>query len=103
MQHKFFLIILIFSTVFLTDGFAQAPVQNEPRTISGGVLNGKAVKLVTPSYPKEAKDANADGAVLIQVTIDVQGNVIAAEAVSALKTFQHVLPSSVVKPDVPLV
>lgn len=82
MQHKFFLIILIFTTVFLIDGFAQATVQNEPKTISGGVLNGKALKLVTPSYPKEAKDANADGAVLIQVTIDVQGNVMSAEAVS---------------------
>jgi len=82
MQYKFFLLIIFFSTVFLIDGFAQAPVQNEPKTISGGVLNGKALNLVKPAYPKEAKDANADGAVVIQITIDVQGNVVAAEAVS---------------------
>lgn len=50
--------------------------------ISGGVLNGKAVHLVTPPYPAIARSAHASGAVQVQVLIDENGNVIAAHAVS---------------------
>jgi TonB family protein len=53
-----------------------------PKKISGGVLNGKAVKLVTPEYPAAARAVRATGAVNVQVTIDEQGNVISASAVS---------------------
>lgn len=52
------------------------------RKISAGVLNGKAVNLVVPQYPAEARSAKASGAVNVQVTIDEQGNVISAKAVS---------------------
>lgn len=50
------------------------------RTINGGVLNGKAVSLVKPAYPDEAREANADGAVAVNVIIDEAGNVISAQA-----------------------
>jgi TonB family protein len=50
--------------------------------ISAGVLNGKAINLVKPTYPPIARAANASGAVNVQVTIDEQGNVISAQAVS---------------------
>ena len=53
-----------------------------PKTISGGVLNGKATTLVKPKYPDEARAAKASGAVNVQITIDEQGNVISAKAVS---------------------
>ena len=53
-----------------------------PTTISGGVLNGKATYLAKPAYPAVAKAANASGAVNVQVTVDEQGNVTAASAVS---------------------
>ena len=53
-----------------------------PKTISGGVVNGKAVNLVTPSYPAAAKAVRASGSVNVQVTIDENGNVISASAVS---------------------
>ena len=53
-----------------------------PKTISGGVLNGKAVNLVKPPYPPAAKAVRASGAVNVQVTLDEQGNVISATAVS---------------------
>ena len=53
-----------------------------PKTISGGVVNGKARNLVTPVYPAAAKAVRASGAVNVQVTIDEQGNVISASAVS---------------------
>lgn len=50
--------------------------------ISGGVLNGKATSLPKPSYPPVAKAARASGTVTVQVTIDENGNVISARAVS---------------------
>jgi hypothetical protein len=49
---------------------------------AGGVLNGKAIKLPQPGYPLAARDAHASGAVIVVVTIDETGNVIAARAVS---------------------
>ena len=53
-----------------------------PKTISGGVVNGKASNLVKPPYPPAAKAVRAAGAVNVQVTIDEEGNVISASAVS---------------------
>ena len=49
--------------------------------VSGGVVNGKAIRLPTPPYPPPAKAAGAKGDVSVRVTIDEQGNVISAEAV----------------------
>jgi len=50
--------------------------------ISGGVLNGKAIELPLPAYPPAAKAVRAGGAVSVQVTIDENGEVISASAVS---------------------
>jgi protein TonB len=50
--------------------------------ISGGVLNGKAVRLVQPPYPPIARSAHASGQVVVQVLIDENGNVVAAHATS---------------------
>jgi TonB family protein len=52
------------------------------KTISGGVLNGKAISLPKPTYPAIAKAAKASGTVVIQITIDENGNVISAHPVS---------------------
>ena len=52
------------------------------KTISGGVLNGKAISLPKPAYPPIAKAAKASGTVVVQVTVDENGNVIEAHAVS---------------------
>ena len=52
------------------------------KTISGGVLNGKAISLPKPEYPPIAKAAKASGTVVVQVIVDENGNVIAAHAVS---------------------
>ncbi|MBV9211971.1 MAG: energy transducer TonB, partial [Acidobacteria bacterium] len=56
------------------------PVPKAP--ISGGVLNGKAISLPKPAYPAIAKTARASGTVVVQVTIDENGNVISANAIS---------------------
>ncbi len=53
-----------------------------PRTVSGGVVNGKARNLVTPQYPSAARAVRASGQVSVAVTIDENGNVISASAVS---------------------
>jgi len=60
-----------------------APKPTPPRApISGGVLNGKAISLPKPAYPPIARAAHAAGTVVVQVTIDENGSVIAAHAVS---------------------
>lgn len=57
--------------------------QNElPRVINGGVLNGKAISLPKPVYSDEAKAANIEGVVRVNVVIDESGNVISAEIAS---------------------
>ena len=58
--------------------------------ISAGVLNGKAISLPKPDYPPDAKAAGAEGVVVIQVTIDEQGNVAEARAISGPKQLQDV-------------
>lgn len=54
----------------------------EIKTISGGVLNGKAVKLVKPVYPPAARAVDAGGLVNVMITVDKEGDVISAESVS---------------------
>lgn len=53
-----------------------------PKTISGGVLNGKATSLPKPPYPPAARAVRASGAVSVQVLIDEDGRVVSATAVS---------------------
>lgn len=53
-----------------------------PKTISGGVVNGKAVSLPAPAYPAAAKAVGAKGSVSVQVLIDENGSVVSASAAS---------------------
>jgi protein TonB len=67
------------------------PKPTPPRApISGGVLNGKAISLPKPAYPPIAKQAHASGTVVVQVTIDENGSVISAHAVSGHPLLQAV-------------
>ena len=67
------------------------PAATPPRApISGGVLNGKAISLPKPAYPAIARQAHASGTVVVQVTIDENGNVISARAVSGHPLLQAV-------------
>ncbi len=58
------------------------PVVTKPPTQTLGVINGKATSLPKPNYTAAAKAIGAQGAVNVQVTIDEQGNVTSANAVS---------------------
>lgn len=61
---------------------APTPKPTPHAPISGGVLNGKAIRLVTPPYPAIARSAHASGQVTVQVLIDENGNVVSATATS---------------------
>jgi protein TonB len=58
------------------------PKPAAPKTISGGVLNGKATSLPKPPYPPAARAVRASGAVSVQVLISETGSVVSANAVS---------------------
>jgi TonB family protein len=67
-----------------------APAEDAPDTtaqpkklnVSGGVLQGTAIKKVQPVYPPVARVAGASGAVQVQITISETGDVIDAMALS---------------------
>ncbi len=58
----------------------QAIPKQVPRTISKGVINGSAIQLVKPLYPRAAKALGAKGVVKVQVELDEAGNVVSAKA-----------------------
>ena len=60
-----------------------------PKTVSGGVLNGKAISLPKPGYPPAAKAVRAGGSVSVQVLIDEEGRVVSASAVSGHPLLQQ--------------
>lgn len=70
--------------------FQESRRTDAPNPESGGVLNGKAIKLVTPEYPPEARAIRASGAVQVQVTIDETGKVIDARLVCGNPVFTRV-------------
>lgn len=87
MRIKFIFLLLAVLSFGATEVFAQGndgepPAGEAQKTISGGVLNGKATSLVKPAYPAAAKAVRAEGAVNVQVTIDENGSVVSASAVS---------------------
>src|SRR5215203_2516567 len=79
---KFLILSALVLSIFFTTVGAQTEQTQIPKTISGGVVNGKATNLVKPPYPAAARAVRAAGAVNVQVTIDESGNVISASAVS---------------------
>ena len=58
------------------------PPRNVRAPIIGGVLNGKAISKPQPAYPPLAVAAQAKGVVNVQVTVDENGDVISAQALS---------------------
>ncbi|MEP7339182.1 MAG: energy transducer TonB [Acidobacteriota bacterium] len=60
------------------------PTQAPPKkiSVSGGVLQGNAIRKPQPPYPPIAKAARAAGAVQVQVTISEEGKVIDAQVIS---------------------
>ncbi len=62
---------------------------NLPKTVSGGVLNQKAMQLARPTFPAAAKAVRATGSVAVQVLIHENGEVYTAVAVSGHPLFRR--------------
>ncbi len=56
------------------------PPANTNRPVNVGTINGRAISLPTPAYPTEARQVKASGRVMVNVTVDESGNVVAAKA-----------------------
>ena len=65
------------------------PQPGDSPVSESGVINGKAIKLIVPSYPAEAKINRVSGKVDVKVTIDERGKVIRACAVAGAKELQR--------------
>ncbi len=63
----------------VTTTVGEAPKQIK---VSGGVLQGSALRKVQPPYPAAAKAARAEGAVQVQITVSEKGDVIDASVVN---------------------
>ena len=58
-----------------------AKIPADIKQIAKGVVNGTAISLPRPAYPREAREKRAKGAVNVSVLIDETGNVLHACAV----------------------
>src|SRR6266446_5056695 len=80
-------VVIVFVGYLSLASFAlpQVNAQTEPPGIvrkSGGVLQASATKRVEPAYPQLAKAARVSGAVVVVVTVNEDGSVTSARAVS---------------------
>ncbi|HEY7547817.1 MAG TPA: energy transducer TonB, partial [Blastocatellia bacterium] len=65
-----------------TEPPTQPQVQQPKPIVRSIILQGTAINRVYPQYPPLARTANVSGAVVVEVTIDEQGNVAAARVLS---------------------
>lgn len=61
---------------------SSTPTNTPPSNVNIGVMNSRARDLRRPAYPQTAKQMGASGQVIVQISIDEQGNVISAKALS---------------------
>jgi TonB family protein len=79
------LVSFAISLCAVAPALGQVNSQTEPPKIirkSGGVFQSSAISRVEPTYPPLAKAAQVSGAVVVEVTVDEQGDVVAARAIS---------------------
>jgi hypothetical protein len=60
----------------------KAKQKKQPKTISGGVVNGKAIDLVVPIYPQAALITGTYGQIVVKVLIDIDGKVLTADVIT---------------------
>lgn len=81
MRNKFFFILILISSFGLSIASAQIAAQKS-KTISAGVVNGKAESLPKPEYPPAAQAVKISGEVKVQILIDESGSIVSASAIS---------------------
>lgn len=57
------------------------PLTIEVKRINGGIINGKAKRLVQPKYPLAARTARIRGTVLVNLVIGKDGSILSAKAI----------------------
>jgi protein TonB len=67
----------------------ETPPPVTPRRVSGGVLQGNAIRRVQPVYPPIARSARVSGPVEVEVVIDENGSVISATVVQGHPLLQQ--------------
>lgn len=71
------------STVRPDEARATPPIPSAtPQRVSTGILLGNTVRQVAAAYPPIARSTGIEGVVEVQIVVDEQGNVIAAEVLS---------------------
>ncbi|MCA1815147.1 MAG: energy transducer TonB [Acidobacteria bacterium] len=70
------------------------PAPKKNVTISGGVMNGRAIARPQPPYPPIARAARASGVVQVAITVDESGKVISAHAISGHPLLQQAAVSA---------
>lgn len=75
---------------------ASTPLRTPPgkvpasgKTVSGGVLNGKAIELPKPVYSPEAKANRVSGTITVKVEVDEKGDVTSAKVIAGLPFFSR--------------
>lgn len=66
--------------VNLGEELPPSPAPKPMKPVSGGVLNGTAINLPSPTYPDGAKRMKIQGVVTVEVVLDETGKVISAQA-----------------------
>lgn len=74
--------------------FESRPSPKNDNDVQGGVVNGKAVRLVRPPFPPAARAVNLSGSVAVRVVIDESGNVVSAEPYCGRGGHPLLLPAS---------
>ena len=65
------------------------PWANVPGSITGGVVNGRAIRLVQPKYPEAARKTHDSGQIKVQIVINEIGNVQSAEALNGPESLKE--------------
>ncbi len=80
---------------------SEPPPPSAPRPIlkpvSGGVLNGTAISLPSPSYPEPARRLRTSGLVTVEVVVDETGKVISAVATGGPMSLRDVAVQAALK------
>lgn len=72
----------LFLALLAATSLAQAQAVPQRVRVSQGVMQAMLVKKVPPEYPADAKNDHIQGAVVLKVIVDKQGNVANIETVS---------------------
>jgi hypothetical protein len=86
MFSRFLIVVVLIISTFI---FVNA--QNKKKLApSAGIINGKAINLVKPEYPKIAKDLCVGGKVKVETLLYSTGEVIKAKAISGDELLREV-------------